>query len=306
VWSERYEKKAGDMFAFQNEVTSRVARALDLELKEAVSRQAARGSVGNLDAEDYALRAWAELWTKPQTKATNDAALAFVEKALALDPNNARAYGVAAYAHARAANYVDWSASRLESVRLGIAAGERAVALDPKDADSLYGLAFLYSIAGETAKSQDLMRECIALNRNHAPAYFYYGQNLIRLGRPQDTFAWIERAFALSPRDPLRSVWYSSIGRARISVGDDTLAIEAARLGIGANRDHAHNYAVLASALAHLGQMEEAKLALQDLLRVQPGTTARRYRSILTSDVPVAVKAYQRLFDGLRKAGLPD
>jgi len=306
VWSERYEKKAADMATFQSEVTGRVARALDLELKDAVSRRAARGTAANMDAEDYALRAWAELWTKPQSKATNDAALAFVAKSLALDPDNAQAYGVAAYAHARGAAYVGWSASREESIRLGIAAGEKAVALDPKNADAHYGLAFLYTLAGDTAKSQDLLRQCIALNRNHAPAYFYYGQNLIRLGRPQDAFAWIDRAFALSPRDPLRSVWYSAIARARVSVGDDALAIEAARLGIGANRDHAHNYAVLAAALAHLGRVEEAKLALQDFVRVQPGITIRRYRSNLTSDVSAAVKVYQRLLDGLRKAGLPD
>jgi class 3 adenylate cyclase/TolB-like protein/Flp pilus assembly protein TadD len=306
VWSERYEKSAGDMYAFQNEVIGRVARTLNLELKEAMSRQAGRGRAGNLDADDFALRAWAELWTKPQTKATNDAALAYVGRALALDPNNSEAHGVAAYAHARAATYLGWSASRSESIRLGIAAGEKSVALDPKNADALYALAFLYTLAGDTTKSQDLLRQCIAINRNHAPAYFFYGQNLIRLGRARDTFDWIERAFALSPRDPLRSVFYSATARARISIGDDTLAVEAARKGIAANRDHAHNYAVLAGALAHLGQMDEAKAAIQELMRVQPGLTITLYRRNLTSDHPVAVKSYDRLFAGLRKAGLPE
>ena len=74
IWSERYERTAGDIYTFQNEVTGRVARALNLELKETVSRQAARGTVGDLDAADFALRAWAELWTKPQSPATNKVA----------------------------------------------------------------------------------------------------------------------------------------------------------------------------------------------------------------------------------------
>jgi adenylate cyclase len=306
VWSERYAKSTGDMYTFQNEVTGRVARALNLELKDAVSRQAARGRPGNLEAEDYALRAWAELWTKPQTKGTNDAAFAFVEKALALDPHNAEAHGVAAYAHARAATYVGWSGSRPESIRLGILAGEKAVALDPKNADALYALAFLYSLEGDVTKSQDLLRQCMALNRNHAPAYFYYGQNLIRLNRARDTFPWIERAFALSPRDPLRSVWHGAMARARISVGDDALAIEAAKQGIGANRDHPHNYAVLAAASAHLGRLDEARAAIGDFRRVQPGITIARYRANLTSNTPQALEAYERLMSGLRKAGLPD
>jgi adenylate cyclase len=305
LWSERYEKAAGDMYAFQNEVTGRVARALNLELKEAVSRQAARGRAGNLEAEDHALRAWAELWTKPQTKATNDAALAHVARALALDPDNAEALGVAAYAHARAASY-GWSASRAESLRLGIAAGEKAVSIDPKNADAFYALAFLYSNAGDTDKSQELLRRCMALNRNHAPAYFYYGLNLIRLDRAREAPSWIERAFALSPRDPLSSVWHSAIARARIATGEDELAIEAARRGIAANRDHPHNYAVLAGASAHLGRLDEAKAALAEFIRVQPGITISRYRAIITSDVPLAIKATERLIAGLRKAGLPE
>jgi adenylate cyclase len=305
VWSERYEKRAGDMYSFQNEVTGRVARALNLELKDAVSRQSTRGRAGNLDADDLALRAWAELWTKPQTHATNDAALAFAARAISLDSDNAEAYGVAAYAYARAANY-GWGMPRADALRQGIAAGEKSVALDPKNADAYYALAFLYTLTGDVIKSQELLRQCIALNRNHAPAYAFYGINLNRLDRARDAFPWVERAFALSPRDPLRSIWYGTIAQARISIGEDLLAVEAARKGIAANRDHGRNYAALASASAHLGRMDEAKSALQELRRVQPGITVTRYRRILTSDDPVAIKANARLLDGLRKAGLPD
>ena len=146
----------------------------------------------------------------------------------------------------------------------------------------------------------------MALNRNHAPAYFYYGQNLIRLDRARDALPWIDRAFALSPRNPLSSVWHGGSARARIIIGDDEQAIEAARKGIAANRDHAHNYAVLASALAHLGRIDEAKTALGEFLRVQPGITGSRYRTTLTSDVQPGIKAYERLLSGLRKAGLRD
>jgi tetratricopeptide (TPR) repeat protein len=150
------------------------------------------------------------------------------------------------------------------------------------------------------------MRHVIEINRNHAPAYFFYGQNLIRLGQPRDAIPWIERAFALSPRDPLRAVWHSGIARARIAAGDDALAIEAARQGIAANRDHAHNHAVMAAALAHLGRMDEAKAALREFQRVQPGITVARYRQTSTANEPVAVKTYARLMAGLAKAGLPE
>ncbi|MBM3556616.1 MAG: tetratricopeptide repeat protein, partial [Alphaproteobacteria bacterium] len=305
VWSERYEKSAGDMYAFQNEVTGRIARALNLELKEASSRQAARARSANLDADDFALRAWAELWTKPQSRATNDAALDFAKRALALDPANAEAHGVAAYAYGRASVY-GWGIPRADALRLGTAAGEKAIALDPKNADAHYALGVVFTFAGDVPKAQDLFRQVLELNRNHAPAYFFYGLNLTRLGRPQDTIAWVERALALSPRDPLRSVFHSAIARARIALGDDVPAIEAARQGIATNRDHPHNHAVLAGALAHLGRVDEAKAALAEFQRVQPDITVSRYRYNLTSNEPLAMKGYERLMAGLAKAGLPE
>lgn len=50
--------------------------------------------------------------------------------------------------------------------------------------------------------------------------------------------------------------------------------------------------------------MDEAKAALADFLRVQPGITVARYRRNVTSNEPVAIKAYERLMTGLAKAGL--
>ena len=305
VWSERYERAAHDMYAFQNEVTGRVARTLNLELKDAESRQAARGDAGNADAADLALRAWAELWTKPQTRETNDAALAYVARALEIDADNAEASGVAAYAYARAATY-DWGMSREEAIRAGMMAAERSLSVDPKNADTVYALGFLHYLAGDTVRSQEQMRQCIELNRNHAPAYFFSGLNLIRLGRPGEAIERVGHAFRLSPRDPLRSVWHGVIGRAQVLIGDDARAVETAVKGIAANPRHPHNYAVLASAHAHLGEIEQAHEALREFLDRQPGMTVSRYWRNVASEDPDAMKAYERLIVGLRKAGLPE
>ncbi len=305
VWAERFEKPAGDMYTFQNVVTGRVARALNLELKEALSRQAARNHNSNQDADDLALRAWAELWNKPQSRESNDAALKYANQALAIDSDHAEALGVTAYAYARAANY-GWGVDRIEDLENGIAAGEKALALDSKNADSAYSLGFLHYVAGDTRISQELMRQSIELNRNHAPAYFFSGLNLIRLGRPHETEAMVKRAFLLSPRDPLRSVWYGVTSRALLLTGEEERAIEEAQKGIDANRKHGNNYAVMAAANANLGRLDMAKAALKELLRVQPGITVSRYLRRVAADDPVAIKTYERMTEGLRKAGLPE
>lgn len=306
VWSERYDKAAGDMYTFQNEVTSRIARALNLELKDAVSRQVARQRPGNLDSQDLTLRAWAELWTKPQSPATNAESLGYIAQALTIDPDNAEALGVAAYAYARAAVYGWGENSRADAIRDGIAAGEQSLALDPKNADAVYALGFVYFAAGETTRAREFMLQCIALNRNHAPGYFFFAVILMRLGYPTEAIESIERAFALSPRDPLRSVWYGVLARAQITLNEDALAIETAHKGLAANPNHAHNYEVLASALAHLDRIDEAHAALEEWEQRQPGITISRYQKDVVGNDPKALNTYARLISGLRKAGLPD
>ena len=55
-----------------------------------------------------------------------------------------------------------------------------------------------------------------------------------------------------------------------------------------------------------MGRIQEAKAALQDFVRVQPGITISRYKGNAASDDLVAIKPYERMMDGLRNAGLPE
>jgi class 3 adenylate cyclase/TolB-like protein len=304
IWTERYEKPTSDMYRFQDEVTGRIARTLNLELKEAVSRQVARGALGNIEAADLAIRAWAELWTKPQTPSTNEAALEFANQALDIDSSNAEANASLAYVYARAAMY-GWGIPRNIAIRKGIKSGEKSLEVDPKCADAVYALALLNFAAGENFTAQEMLERCLDINRNHAPAYFLSGSLCLRLGQPQDTILAIERAFALSPRDPLRAVWHAMKARAHFFLDDHHLAIQEARKGIAANRDHAHNYAVLAASMAALDRVEEAEKAGKGFERALPGITVDQYISDITSDDPLARASYEPLKIGLLKVGLP-
>ena len=103
LWAERFDRGAEDLFSFQAEATGQIARALNLQLKEAESQRATRGRPEHLEAVDYARKAWAELWNKPPTRETNDQAFAYLEKALALDPQVPEIWTNLSYAHTRAA-----------------------------------------------------------------------------------------------------------------------------------------------------------------------------------------------------------
>ena len=63
------------------------------------------------------------------------------------------------------------------------------------------------------------------------------------------------------------------------------------------------SYAVLASALANLGQIEEAREAVDEALQRKPDLSLAYLKTTLPTKQPGGLEIY---FDGLRKAGLPD
>ena len=87
LWADRLDSDAGDLFALQNEITSRIAIALHLELIEA---EAARPTV-RPDALDYILRARALYLGRVPTRQNYAEQIALYERALALDPSSERA-----------------------------------------------------------------------------------------------------------------------------------------------------------------------------------------------------------------------
>jgi TolB-like protein len=86
LWAERFDRDAGDLFALQDEVTSRIAVALNLEL---VTAEAGR-ITEHPDALDYILRGRAVM-SKPKTRDNYAQAITLFEHALALRPHSAQA-----------------------------------------------------------------------------------------------------------------------------------------------------------------------------------------------------------------------
>ena len=86
LWAERFDGDAGDLFVLQDEITHRIAVALDLELVDA----AATGPFERPDTRDYILRGRAAR-LKPPSRENRTEAVQQFEQALALDPDSVAA-----------------------------------------------------------------------------------------------------------------------------------------------------------------------------------------------------------------------
>ncbi len=63
---------------------------------------------------------------------------------------------------------------------------------------------------------------------------------------------------------------------------------------------------LLAAALARLGRIEEAHDAARAGLELNPSFTIARFRRAVFSDNPVYLAGRERMYEGLRLAGVPE
>jgi len=95
-------------------------------------------------------------------------------------------------------------------------------------------------------------------------------------------------------------------GIAKLVLCRDEEAISWLRRAIETNRNYPMAHLWLAVALAHLGRLTEAQTAAQAGLALHPSFTIARLRAGASSDNPIYLAQRARIFEGLRKAGVPE
>jgi len=102
----------------------------------------------------------------------------------------------------------------------------------------------------------------------------------------------------LSPRDPYIDVYQIIVADAELNLGHLDAAIDQYRHAIDSGHRYFFAYANLAAPYAQAGKMDEAKSALAEARRLNPKITVN-WMMDHTPNLPA-------VFDGLRKAGLPE
>lgn len=236
VWAARYDGSLGDVFALQDKVTQKIVAALAVTLTAEEQGGQAQAETQVPEAYDAFLKGWKHyLRQRPEDFVT---AITHFERAIELDPQYARAYaGLAAtywqswkrfwhgslglpnwhVARVRAEEYLKKAMSNptpiahqvatevlLHSQRhdAAIAEAERAVALDPNDADSYVALAGALSLAGQPSEALTFIERAMRLNP-HFPAYYLYELGLAHfgVGHLEKAAESLERATSLNPDD---------------------------------------------------------------------------------------------------------
>jgi tetratricopeptide (TPR) repeat protein len=173
----------------------------------------------------------------------------------------------------------------------------------PRGRTSL-GLAYIYS--NRAAQGIAQCERALALDRNLASAHGHIGMAKYFVGRGEEAEGDIDEAFRLSPRDTLAYYWRALAGIAKVFLGQYAEAVPRLRHSIEINGNFSTVRFYLAVALAELGQLDEARTSVRNGLALDPKFTILRYRNSAPSDNPTFLKARERNYVAMRKAGVPE
>lgn len=308
TWADELTLPANAWHATATVVVGRLARALRFELNDLASQEAlAPASDAEVQARAFAAQAWVQLFARAQTPATNQRATRLARSAVALAPELSQAWMCLAYADWRAGHYRWSDEPRDEQLARALAEAERAVALDARDPDAHYVLSLAARHhRGQRQRADEALRHCLRLSSSYAPAYGLLAQSMERQGRHDEARACCDKAFELSPLEPLRVIWHFVRAEASLATGDPQGALEEAQRGMAVNPSYGQLYMAGAAAAWRLGAVEQAHEWVATL-RQHPAfcsLEAIRVTLVRTFD-PACIGQMEQLLDTLRAAGLP-
>jgi TolB-like protein len=305
LWAERFDRNIADLRAVQNEITGRIAIALNLKL---IASEAARPSA-HPDALDHIFRGRAAIY-RPASRQNFAEAIAEYERALALDPHSVEAQSRLAVALSSRLldNMSDTPSADVEQANHLV---EQALALAPESPLAHFAKAQLLRAQHRCEAAIPEYEAVLAANRNVLAAIGNIGRCKIYLGLLNEGVALEEQVIRLSPHDPFLGVWYFRVGQARVLQSRIDEAIDWLEKANDKNPAYPFVHAWLAAAYGLKGDLARAAAELADARKLSKNglpTSISGARAIAARDFASGTQALLKTtyLAGLRQAGVPE
>jgi TolB-like protein/cytochrome c-type biogenesis protein CcmH/NrfG len=301
VWADRYDREIKDIFSLQDEITRTIAGAVEPELGTVERERSRMKSPENLDAWDLYQRGLWHLYQ--ETEAGNTEALRHFEQSAELNPDFAPAH--TAVACVLCFDVINgYRELPNVSIEGACRATKQAIALDEKDAMAHVVLGRIQLLQCKHDDAIAELETALRLNPNLADAHHGLGFALTMSGRPGEALLQFDKAIRLSPYDPRSSSFHEMRAWALLVMGRHDEAAGSARIAVRKPNADIWAYSTLGAVLGHLGHLDEAGSALEELLKRKPDFSLGFVRRLVFyNSIPAHLDLY---LDGLRKAGLPE
>jgi adenylate cyclase len=301
LWAERYDRDLQDVFAVQDEVVQKIVATLVFRVETTELDFAKRRPPQDVRAYDLCLRGekCLDLWSPD---ANTEAHLLFSE-AIKLEPSYARAYAGLAATSEWASWYSAWPKPPGLSKDSALLLARKAVELDDTDVRPHITLAWAYHMRRDFGSAKRHLDRALALNPNDADALANRAMILIVQGEPHQGIECALEAIRLNPSHP--DWYYAFLGSGYFFIRDFG---EAMRLGEMMKDAPPDAMAFMAAIYAMANDSEKAAEFRKRFVDHFPQHWSGDPSGKVIVDLFSFKRDddAQLLLEGLRKAGIPD
>jgi len=297
LWTGRYDRDIGDLFAMQDEITTNLSAAIATEIVRAEASAPARPT-NDVTAWDRFLKGLSHYYR--QTKEDLGTAVARFREAIALDPKLSIAHAYLATIQIQSIQF-GWVKGTREMWAEAMRLAETSVRLDPRSSFAFSILSWAHAMEGHDEAAMDAAKRAVALNPYDMGARGVLGICHMVIGDHRQAVELFSTAVQRGNSDP-RYQWGALNAFSHYLLGQYDASLSWSRETLYLNPNHLQGLAVRAAALAQLGRVDEAAQAAEALLANHPKLTVERHLRNFHWKNPADIAHYR---DGLLKAGLP-
>jgi DNA-binding winged helix-turn-helix (wHTH) protein/TolB-like protein/Tfp pilus assembly protein PilF len=272
LWSERFERPFGDLFAIQDEMVAKLVELLPSKISEVERQRLAKRYTRNLEAYDYFLRGQALFLVRRSEE--NEEARALYRKALELDPKFARAYAGLAMAYAMDYRLRD-STDALPALDRAFELAETARLIDPDIPEVYWAIGFVHAQSRRHEQAIEALQKAIELDRSFADAYAFLGGIHTYIGKPAQSIPLLRTAMRLNPNGGY--LYFLLLGRAYLFEDDIDQALINLRAALMRNPVDVETRVYVAAAMVAAGNHLAAKWEAEEIRSLEPGFSIHKW-----------------------------
>jgi superkiller protein 3 len=213
-----------------------------------------------LSAEEYFTRGY-----NAQENGWHEMAIEYYQKAIALDPNDASAYGNMGVAY-----------GNLQDHREAIRCFRKVIAIDPNDAKAYSNMGVAYNGLKDYREAIRCYQKAVEIDPNYARAYYNMGNAYVELQDYREAIRCYQKEIAI---DPNKADAYYNMGVAYGNLQDHREAIRCYRKAVAIDPTLAYAYDNMGNAYHNLQDYREAIRSHQKAIAIDP-TLANAYYNI--------------------------
>ena len=298
LWAEKYDRDLKDVFILQDEITKNIITALQVKLTEGEQARIRSKGTDNLDA--YLLVIEARELLRNFNIEDNLKAKELLTKAIVLDPNYAPAYRWLSSTH-----YMDtWigaTKSPKESLQKAVELSQKALSIDGSLGDAHALLGCIYIKLKEYDKSLPEFEKALELYPGGSDTIAMVANQYLYLDKTDEAILLMKKAIEPFPIPPGWAL--NALAAMYRSKGDYEEALRWSEKAVKEQPRSFISHLNLCSIYSLMGKQKEARLQAEEVLKLKPEFSVKRFEKGLPYINPEVKKTYM---DAVRKAGLPE